>query len=454
MCDESTDISVQKKLVVYGRVVNDDLSSETIYLGNLRLSHVSVTADVIYTSLKDFIEAKGLQLSKVIGFGSDGASIMTGSKTGVATRLKQQSLHCISVHCMAHRLNLCSAKAAGDVPYLKDTFQKVLTDMYYYFSKSASRTEELKEIQKVLDSPVVKMKEVHEIRWMSFYNSSSSVYYSWKSLIKYFKQHQKDSARTTFLYNKLSDYTFVATLYLMMDIIPPLAAMNMVFQKVDLDVSAVRPVIEGFFSACKLAKSSKSYYQLLFKTDHFKVVEEKGTVCGVRLSNDSTRTIRDAQKEFEKSRDSFLSKLEEQIDRRFPKNNTSIATAFQILGLRSLSFLSTDELHQHGQKDLDVLISHFASEIKSSVSSVLSKPLIDPEQTKAEWALLKPLILSQKYPRDQSQTLWKIIAQNHRDQFPNLIKLAKISLHIPLQTADCERGFSCQNHIIQLLGID
>ena len=177
------------------------------------------------------------------------------------------------------------------------------------------------------------------------------------------------------------------------------------------------------------------------------MVEEKGTVCGVRLSIDSTRTIRDAQKEFEKSRDSFLSKLEGQIDRRFPKNNTSIAKAFQILGLRSLSFLSTDELHQHGQKDLDVLISHFASEIKSSVSSVLSKPLIDPEQTKAEWALLKPLILSQKYPRDQSQTLWKIIAQNHRDQFPNLIKLAKISLHIPLQTADCERGFSCQNHI-------
>ena len=30
---------------------------------------------------------------------------------------------------------------------------------------------------------------------------------------------------------------------------------------------------------------------------------------------------------------------------------------------------------------------------------------------------------------------------------PNLIKLANLALIMPYQTADCERGFSCQNAI-------
>ena len=37
--------------------------------------------------------------------------------------------------------------------------------------------------------------------------------------------------------------------------------------------------------------------------------------------------------------------------------------------------------------------------------------------------------------------------EHHKDQFPNLIRLVKIAMHMPLQTADCERGFSAQNNI-------
>ena len=44
-------------------------------------------------------------------------------------------------------------------------------------------------------------------------------------------------------------------------------------------------------------------------------------------------------------------------------------------------------------------------------------------------------------------TLWSIIYKFHKDLFPNLLKLAAVTLTLPIHTADCERGFSLQNNL-------
>ena len=46
------------------------------------------------------------------------------------------------------------------------------------------------------------------------------------------------------------------------------------------------------------------------------------------------------------------------------------------------------------------------------------------------------------------KNLWQLLTQHHKEEIPNLIKLAQISLIIPLHTADCERTFSIQNQIV------
>ena len=45
-------------------------------------------------------------MSKVIGVGSDGASVMTGDDKGVNGMTKKHSPFLVFVHCMAHRLNV------------------------------------------------------------------------------------------------------------------------------------------------------------------------------------------------------------------------------------------------------------------------------------------------------------------------------------------------------------
>ena len=51
------------------------------------------------------------------------------------------------------------------------------------------------------------------------------------------------------------------------------------------------------------------------------------------------------------------------------------------------------------------------------------------------------------YPRNSIKDLWKLIFIYHQYTFPNMLVLARLALIMPHQTADRERGFSCQNGV-------
>ena len=146
----------------------------------------------------------------------------------------------------------------------------------------------MKEIQTTVDSPQVKLSDVHQIRRMSFYNSLYAVYQSWRALHKYFIKRKGENKKTLFLFEKLTEHRFVSCMYLMMDIIPVLAALSLVFQEKDLDMSAVRAVIDGFYTAVEIASKETRYYQKLLFTTHMK----KGEVTTIQRlkirANDET----------------------------------------------------------------------------------------------------------------------------------------------------------------------
>jgi len=50
----------------------------------------------------------------LIAFASDGASVMTGKRSGVATRLMSKFPNIIAWHCLSHRLELAVGDAAEE----------------------------------------------------------------------------------------------------------------------------------------------------------------------------------------------------------------------------------------------------------------------------------------------------------------------------------------------------
>jgi hypothetical protein len=78
--DESTDISVYKRLIIYIKLIQDGKTC-THFAKNIDVS--DGTAATITAELKKYLEEVDVTSSKLAGFGSDGAAVMTGKRTGV-----------------------------------------------------------------------------------------------------------------------------------------------------------------------------------------------------------------------------------------------------------------------------------------------------------------------------------------------------------------------------------
>ena len=65
-------------------------------------------ADAVYATLRRQLFGYGLDVSFIVGFGSDGASVMTGKHNGVGAKLKRDVGHVFAIHCVAHRLALAT----------------------------------------------------------------------------------------------------------------------------------------------------------------------------------------------------------------------------------------------------------------------------------------------------------------------------------------------------------
>ena len=76
--------------------------------------------ETIEQKLMEVCQTCKISLTKIFGFGSDGASVMVGRATGVAVRLKEHNTEIISIHCGAHRLALASLQAAESIPISND----------------------------------------------------------------------------------------------------------------------------------------------------------------------------------------------------------------------------------------------------------------------------------------------------------------------------------------------
>ena len=107
MADECTDIATMKEMSVFCLV--EDGYQRNIFLDQIHLKQAN--AESIYSAIVDCLKKKGLQISKIVGIGFDGASMFSGKKTWVQTMFKRLAPHALFVHY--HLLQLACVQAAN-----------------------------------------------------------------------------------------------------------------------------------------------------------------------------------------------------------------------------------------------------------------------------------------------------------------------------------------------------
>ena len=230
LCDETTDVSITKQLIIYVRyVLEGDIRVDYLKISDLKDGTAATIEELL--SVCQFV---GINLSKVVGFGCDGASVMVGARNGVATRLKSHNPVMISIHCVAHRLALAATQAADSIPYLKK-FKQYLFQIFYYYHNSAVWSASLKAIQEVLEDPILKTKEAGDTRWLSHDQAVSTVRQILPSAIVHMEEEaDKGDALALGIVHVMRNYYFVAYVYLLSNILPHHSRLSRLFQECDI----------------------------------------------------------------------------------------------------------------------------------------------------------------------------------------------------------------------------
>ena len=103
--------------------------------------------------------------TNLIGFSSDGASVMRGSKTGVATKLQQiYNNKLLTIHCLPHCFNLISSFASEA---FHSIIEQMIKKIYNHFSNSAARNAKWHQFQVELNLKPYKIIRHATTRWLS-----------------------------------------------------------------------------------------------------------------------------------------------------------------------------------------------------------------------------------------------------------------------------------------------
>ena len=175
MADECTDVSTVEELSLFCRwIENGEPTDHFIDL----LPMKKTDAESVYSVLVECLKSKNIQLSNHIVMGFNGAATFSGKKSGVQARRK--STHFMLYLFIAIVINF---------NWLVCTLQKVqrvyvtLTTLWKFFYYSPKRAQSLKEVQKVLDFPELKIFKPSHTRWLAHERCVRAIKASYSAII-------------------------------------------------------------------------------------------------------------------------------------------------------------------------------------------------------------------------------------------------------------------------------
>ena len=73
---------------------------------------------------------------ETIAVATDGCSVMRGKHNGLVVRLEREIPHLVSIHCVAHDLQLAILDASSDLECMSKTFDPTLKSLFNFYLRS------------------------------------------------------------------------------------------------------------------------------------------------------------------------------------------------------------------------------------------------------------------------------------------------------------------------------
>ena len=427
MADECTDIATIEELSIYCRWVENGSPVEH-FMEILPLKKAD--AESIYSVLIDWIKKKNVQCHKLVGMGFDGAATFAGSKSGVQARLKKNAPHAIFVHCHCHKLQLACVQAANNTEGIKHVYT-ALTTLWKFFHNSPKRYENLKEIQKVLELPELKIVKPSDTRWLAHENCVAAVKKCYGAIVStlemiYEVSHEPEAFGISKILTKQST---LFAIYLLDFVLPQVSKLSKSLQTEKLDLSVISGIVDATLHTLEDAVLPAANWVLQLQD----IKDEIETTIGIKFNY---LDIKNFQSRVAKP---FLILLKENIQNRF--NSQDLVSSFSIFDPKKMPNPPKDK---YGDDKIKAPIQHYGKELQGEtiVGDEYVRPAFVSSDLPTEWKTFRRYITNQ--PKEDMNKQLKELSTSSMLEImcPGLSTLANVCLTIPVGTASVERSFS------------
>ncbi|XP_063747545.1 zinc finger MYM-type protein 1-like [Eleginops maclovinus] len=177
--DETADITVKEQVSICFRFVTEDLEPEELFLGFYQTS--KTTAETLFQLLKDVLVRFSLPVSKCRGQCYDGASNVSGIRTGLQARMRELEPRAQYIHCTAHVMNLVVHDVAQNIPPCRN-FMVLIRDMVTLIRNSPKRLTWFQEFQ---GKDASSLKPLCPTRWTMTTASLQAIASNYSALLEF-----------------------------------------------------------------------------------------------------------------------------------------------------------------------------------------------------------------------------------------------------------------------------
>lgn len=261
LADETKDLSKKEQISVVVRYVESDTCK--IYERFLTFVHAETLDAAAFSSyllktLSDF----GFDTKWLVSQGYDGASVMSGKKTGVQQRIKEIAPQAVYIHCHAHCLNLVLVDCSKQV----DEFFQLLEALYVFISTSKAHEVYISQQSQLHpDNQIHQMQRLSDTRWACRYAAVDTVCSTYKSVLATLTTIIKDrdkakAIEATGLYLQINTPRFRFLLSMFRKLLSTTKRLSDLLQCKDIDIGKATDLVVGTTQMLSEYREKDEYY--------------------------------------------------------------------------------------------------------------------------------------------------------------------------------------------------
>ncbi|XP_038062619.1 zinc finger MYM-type protein 1-like [Patiria miniata] len=403
-----------------------------------------------------FKNADGLDADEVIGLvsgygldyrvnlvrqGYDGAAVMSGAVSGVATRIQEVASSAVYVHCYAHRFNLVIVDACKTVKEAASFFA-LLQQLYVFVSGSNVHQRWLKIQAAMFPGEQPRdLKRLSDTRWACRADACVVVKTRLKAILRLLNRISEDDdgeravEATGFLAQM--DERFAARLVLMSTLLQKSKSLSTMLQQDDVDLSAASNLAAVIIDELQDMRSNDDNFCEIWqkvdgvvndcRDDLAPTRRRRAPRPSTRLKGYHVLEATGQQEQATPEVDFKINFMFPEMRRRFSDQNCRLMKGIDALTPSSENFLSPENLkalqETYGADQED--LRHELHQVKRLIERKASKEEAVPKSMQGLVNFLEP----------------------YQNAFFELYRLSKIAAIIPVTSASCERSFSAMKLI-------